>query len=89
MYSVTHLRAVTASSLNHFVCLAQEVEVENEFLLSAMEEPANYKEAATGDAWEKAMKTEIESIVKNNTWNLMEPRGIVKRTKCSGLKEGL
>jgi hypothetical protein len=38
-----------------------------------LEEPQTYKEAMNGDKfneWEDAMKLELESIKKNNTWTL-------------------
>ena len=39
-------------------------------------EPTNYKEASQSDAWKAAMDEEIESIIRNHTWDLVElPEG--------------
>ena len=35
-------------------------------------EPTNYKEASQSEAWRAAMNEEIESILRNNTWDLVE-----------------
>ncbi|GJV48130.1 ribonuclease H-like domain, reverse transcriptase, RNA-dependent DNA polymerase [Tanacetum coccineum] len=44
----------------------------------AIPEPRNYNEAKLKPQWLKAMKTELESIVKNNTWKLVPlPKGVV------------
>ncbi|GKA09506.1 zinc finger, CCHC-type containing protein [Tanacetum coccineum] len=45
-------------------------EVETETLLFTEEEPRNYKEASTDKKWIEAMKIELDSINKNNTWTL-------------------
>nr|GEV08591.1 ribonuclease H-like domain, reverse transcriptase, RNA-dependent DNA polymerase [Tanacetum cinerariifolium] len=45
-------------------------EVEAETLLFTKEEPRNYKEASTDKKWIEAMKFELDSINKNNTWTL-------------------
>ncbi|GJZ42950.1 ribonuclease H-like domain, reverse transcriptase, RNA-dependent DNA polymerase [Tanacetum coccineum] len=42
------------------------------------DEPKNYNEAKLNPKWLKAMKTKLESIVKNNTWKLVPlPKGFV------------
>ncbi|GJR48107.1 uncharacterized mitochondrial protein-like protein [Tanacetum coccineum] len=43
----------------------------HELMLSLDKEPRNYNEAKLKPQWLKAMKTELESIVKNNTWKLI------------------
>lgn len=48
----------------------EEVELDEELYLMGIEEPANYKEAVKDREWKKAMEKEIESIEKNNTWEL-------------------
>ncbi|KAJ9546687.1 hypothetical protein OSB04_019230 [Centaurea solstitialis] len=55
----------------------------NELLLTFDEEPRNYNEAKVKPEWLKAMKTEIDSIEKNNTWNLVS---LPKYVKPIGLK---
>nr|GEX21547.1 hypothetical protein [Tanacetum cinerariifolium] len=50
----------------------------HELMLTLDEEPRNYNEAKLNPKWLKAMKTELESIVKNNTWKLVPlPKGFV------------
>ncbi|GKB68904.1 ribonuclease H-like domain, reverse transcriptase, RNA-dependent DNA polymerase [Tanacetum coccineum] len=50
----------------------------HELMLTLDEEPRNYNEANLNPKWLKAMKTELESIVKNNTWKLVPlPKGFV------------
>ncbi|GJU00703.1 zinc finger, CCHC-type containing protein [Tanacetum coccineum] len=44
--------------------------VETESLLFTEEEPRNYKEASIDKKWIEAMKIELDSINKNNTWTL-------------------
>ncbi|KAJ9537718.1 hypothetical protein OSB04_030451 [Centaurea solstitialis] len=54
----------------------------NELLL-VEDEPRNYKEAAKDDKWIEAMKAEIDSINKNNTWRLTT---LPNHHKAIGLK---
>ncbi|GKD44966.1 uncharacterized mitochondrial protein-like protein [Tanacetum coccineum] len=50
----------------------------HKLMLTLNEEPRNYNEAKLNPKWLKAMKTELESIVKNNTWKLVPlPKGFV------------
>ncbi|GJR19898.1 uncharacterized mitochondrial protein-like protein [Tanacetum coccineum] len=50
----------------------------HELMLTLDEEPRNFNEAKLNPKWLKAMKTELESIVKNNTWKLVPlPKGVV------------
>ncbi|GJV98955.1 ribonuclease H-like domain, reverse transcriptase, RNA-dependent DNA polymerase [Tanacetum coccineum] len=47
-----------------------------EELLLAEDEPKNYKEASTDQKWIEAMKVELDSINRNNTWKLTNlPKG--------------
>ena len=47
-----------------------------ELLLVSAEEPTNYREAATEKEWQEAMKRELESIEKKQTWELVDlPKG--------------
>nr|GFA34853.1 ribonuclease H-like domain, reverse transcriptase, RNA-dependent DNA polymerase [Tanacetum cinerariifolium] len=39
-------------------------------LLLAEDEPKNYKEASTNQKWIEAIKVELDSINRNNTWEL-------------------
>ncbi|GJX04141.1 kinase-like domain, phloem protein 2-like protein, partial [Tanacetum coccineum] len=54
-----------------------------EELLLAEDEPKNYKEASTDQKWIKAMKVELDSINRNNTWELTT---LPKGHKAIGLK---
>ncbi|KAJ0566009.1 putative RNA-directed DNA polymerase [Helianthus annuus] len=47
-------------------------------MYSALEDPASYEEAAKEDKWVAAMKTEIEAIERNHTWELVDPEPGVK-----------
>ncbi|GJT10050.1 uncharacterized mitochondrial protein-like protein [Tanacetum coccineum] len=47
-------------------------------LITFDEEPRNYNEAKWKPQWLKAMKTKLDSIIKNNTWKLVPlPKGVV------------
>ncbi|KAI3501786.1 hypothetical protein L1887_29807 [Cichorium endivia] len=50
----------------------------DQLMLALDEEPKNYLEAKSNKEWVKAMKAEIDSIVKNNTWELVHPPKHVK-----------
>ncbi|GJX91942.1 ribonuclease H-like domain, reverse transcriptase, RNA-dependent DNA polymerase [Tanacetum coccineum] len=52
-------------------------------LLLAKDEPKNYKEASSEQKWIEAMKVELDSINKNNTWELTT---LPKGHKAIGLK---
>ncbi|GJU07659.1 ribonuclease H-like domain, reverse transcriptase, RNA-dependent DNA polymerase [Tanacetum coccineum] len=54
-----------------------------EELLLAEDEPKNYKEASSNQKWIKAMKVELDSINRNNTWELTT---LPKGHKAIGLK---
>nr|GEW78929.1 zinc finger, CCHC-type [Tanacetum cinerariifolium] len=54
-----------------------------EELLLAKDEPKNYKEASSDQKWIKAIKVELDSINRNNTWELTT---LPKRHKAIGLK---
>lgn len=61
----------------------EEVEIDEKLLLLSIEEPSSYIQAEKESAWREAMKNEIDSIEKNNTWVLTElPPG----QKAIGLK---
>lgn len=67
--------------LDDYVLLA-DLEGER-LLLTIDEEPENYSEAASSKEWIDAMESEIDSIVRNKTWELVEkPIGV----KTIGLK---
>lgn len=48
----------------------EEVELDEELYLMGVEEPASFRQAVEDREWRKAMEKEIESIEKNNTWEL-------------------
>lgn len=50
----------------------EEIELKVELLLLGVEKPATYKHAVKEKPWEEAIKSEIDSIERNNTWKLME-----------------
>ncbi|GJS46051.1 ribonuclease H-like domain, reverse transcriptase, RNA-dependent DNA polymerase [Tanacetum coccineum] len=54
-----------------------------EELLLAEDEPKNYKEASNDQKWIEAMKAELDSINRNNTWKLTT---LPKGHKAIGLK---
>ncbi|GJT47683.1 ribonuclease H-like domain, reverse transcriptase, RNA-dependent DNA polymerase [Tanacetum coccineum] len=63
------------TSLRGFRTLKDIYENTKELLL-AEDEPKNYKEASSDQKWIKAMKAELDSINRNNTWELTTlPRG--------------
>ena len=50
--------------------------MEDELLLSGIDEPVTFEQAVQEDAWKIAMDNEIDSIVKNQTWQLTDlPKG--------------
>ncbi|XP_074352885.1 uncharacterized protein LOC141692040 [Apium graveolens] len=52
------------------------VELEEELLLSRINEPVTFDQALKDEAWRAAMDIEIATIEKNHTWQLMDlPRG--------------
>lgn len=59
-----------------------EVECEHLMLL-VNEEPWSYEEAKELKVWRNACRDEIESIVKNNTWSLVD---LPLNCKAIGLK---
>ncbi|KAJ0491190.1 putative RNA-directed DNA polymerase [Helianthus annuus] len=56
---------------------------EGEELLLVDDEPTSYREAATDVHWRKAMQTELDSIIKNKTWTLVD---LPSNHKAIGLK---
>ncbi|GJU21043.1 ribonuclease H-like domain, reverse transcriptase, RNA-dependent DNA polymerase, partial [Tanacetum coccineum] len=54
-----------------------------EELLLAEDEPKNYKEASSDQKWIEALKVELDSINRNNTWELTT---LSKGHKAIGLK---
>ena len=65
-------------NLNEVYEMTDEVELDSdaEALLAVMEEPTCYREAAGNENWEIAMRSELQSISKNKTWELVKlPQG--------------
>ena len=50
--------------------------------LSSEQEPTNYQEAIKQPCWKEAMKSEIEALVLNKTWDLVETPLNVKPIGC-------
>lgn len=50
----------------------EEIELDDELLLMGIDEPKNYREAATKHNWMQAMKSEMKSIEQNHTWVLTD-----------------
>ncbi|KAJ0754701.1 putative RNA-directed DNA polymerase [Helianthus annuus] len=72
---------VTPVCFNDYVLNSSSID--EEFLLLTDDELAYFNDAKNKPEWMKAMRAEIESINKNNTWSLTElPRG----AKAIGLK---
>lgn len=61
----------------------EEVELHDELILMGVDEPVCYSQAIKAKLWEQVMKTEIEAIERNGTWNLVE---LPARHKAIGLK---
>ena len=65
-------------NLNKIYEMTKEIELDSdvEALLAIMEEPTCYKDAAGDENWEAAMRSELQSISKNRTWELVKlPQG--------------
>lgn len=50
----------------------EEVEFEDELLLSGVDEPVTFEQAIKDEAWREAMNTEITAIEQNKTWQLTD-----------------
>ncbi|KAJ0540969.1 putative RNA-directed DNA polymerase [Helianthus annuus] len=74
---------VRLKSLEDLYEETEEIQLDPHELLLAEEEPRNYKEASSDRKWIEAMKAELDSINKNNTWNLTE---LPRDHKAIGLK---
>ena len=61
-------------TLNEIYETTAEVELDSdqEALLVGMEEPTCYREAAGDVNWEAAMESELNSTIKNRTWELLK-----------------
>ena len=42
------------------------------FALAALHEPRNFSEASKNSLWQKAMNEELNALIKNNTWDLVD-----------------
>lgn len=56
---------------------------DDELMFVGSVEPSTYNQDVKDKAWEEAMKAEISSIEKNNTWKITE---LPKGHKAIGLK---
>ncbi|MFS7985345.1 putative RNA-directed DNA polymerase [Helianthus anomalus] len=74
---------VRLKSLEDLYEETEEIQLDPHELLLAEEEPRNYKEASSDKKWIEAMKAELDSINKNNTWSLTE---LPRDHKAIGLK---
>ena len=59
------------------------VTLDCELNFHALDEPASFQEAVSSDVWKSAMQREYDSLIKNETWGLMDPP---TRTKLIGCK---
>lgn len=50
----------------------EEIEIDNELLMLSIKEPSSYSQDAKEKEWRNAMKIELSSIEKNNTWVLTD-----------------
>jgi hypothetical protein len=74
-YDETPLRFKSLSEIYEVAELI-ELDLDAEALLAVTEEPTCYREAAGDENWEAAMRSELQSITKNRTWELVElPKG--------------
>ena len=48
----------------------EETELHNLVVFSTSSDPITYEEAIKNEEWRKAMDQEIDTIEKNNTWEL-------------------
>ncbi|GJR98039.1 ribonuclease H-like domain, reverse transcriptase, RNA-dependent DNA polymerase [Tanacetum coccineum] len=55
---------------HHLIRTLSDIYENTEELLLAEDEPKNYKEASNDQKWIEAMKDELDSINRNNTWKL-------------------
>jgi hypothetical protein len=81
-YDETPLRFKSLSEI-YEVAEPIELDLDAEALLAVMEEPTCYREAAGDENWEAAMRSELQSITKNRTWELV---GLPKGQRPIGLK---
>jgi hypothetical protein len=51
--------------------LSEEEDLQNLVLFTSQEDPTCYEEAVKSEKWRNAMDLEIEAIVKNKTWELV------------------
>lgn len=61
----------------------EEIELDDDMLLLSVEEPATFDQAVLEKEWRQAMKTELEAIERNDTWELTD---LPKGHKAIGLK---
>eukprot|EP00253_Pinus_taeda_P025943 PITA_25943 len=59
-----------------------DVSYDCEFNLSTDFEPTSFKEAASHDEWKEAMQKECDSLIKNDTWTLVDPPLGTKSIGC-------
>jgi hypothetical protein len=53
----------------HFLSASHRVFSSN---ITSTHEPKNYKEACLSEHWIKAMKSELDALDKNRTWNIVD-----------------
>ena len=59
-----------------------DVSYDCELNLSIYFEPTSFKEADSHDEWKEAMQNEYDSLIKNNTWKLVDPPFGTKPIGC-------
>jgi hypothetical protein len=59
--------------------LDEQIEQHNLAVFSTNSDPVPYEEAVKHEEWRKAMDQEIESIEKNNTWDLTSLPSVAKK----------
>nr|GEW05446.1 ribonuclease H-like domain, reverse transcriptase, RNA-dependent DNA polymerase [Tanacetum cinerariifolium] len=78
---LSHTFSNTSHTINTFIRMRgfrtlNDLYKNTEELLLAEDEPKNYKEASSDKKWIEAMKAELDSINRNNTWKLTTlPKG--------------
>eukprot|EP00253_Pinus_taeda_P034659 PITA_34659 len=59
-----------------------DISYDCELNLSTDFEPTSFKEAASHDEWKEAMQKEYDSLIKNDTWKLVDPPFGTKPIGC-------
>jgi hypothetical protein len=59
-----------------------DVSYDCEFNLSSNHEPTSFQEDTSHDEWKESMHKEYDALIKNGTWNLVDPPFGTKPIGC-------